>query len=451
MKKNIVHPLLAYALLLYFYWGAFLPRAFAQNNRPEKVILTGEILQASSWNDDLGTFSGFCQLRVDSVYRDGVMVYKGQILSLQVERSFSADYQRLEAFQQDWMKLSGQKVFLFANGLNGMLDWPNDIMLVKETELPADQHPTNSVLQVNMPKLLYGPQKEEDCPTCAAFRAENDERVLSLLERELKRSVRTKKQMSPDLSSYPCVSWVITPEAIQLSLPAFASTYVVLDDGKRRKELFYTVQLGRGSRLFGLLKSKVHVQKLIGIQYHDSLIYRWLKGQHFSLGYSLRDGDTLGYPTMPVPDEWLLLRDKYERPDHHFYNMHPTQEYLWEQSLMGLESNKSVFNLCLLTGHINHQVRVDALKIVERLGDVRALAYLLELLKYEIAFDWEILDPIGRNQQVEFRRQLLQTLASLLGTTAEVTTQDLIDHEVLEAYRTFFASHVQGAELRAYE
>jgi hypothetical protein len=95
-------------------------------------------------------------------------------------------------------------------------------------------------------------------------------------------------------------------------------------------------------------------------------------------------------------------------------------------------------------------VRIHALRALERMQDLRAVPYLLELLKYEINVDYESLSEAERNEKVEFRRNVLRTLASLLKVTLNPSMKTLLNDEVLTDYLTFFSSRVIGAALRSF-
>jgi hypothetical protein len=384
------------------------------------------------------------------VYSATEVLLNGRQVGLQIERSMTHDTLGLSAFLTTWNALEGQEVLVSADHLTGVLQWQKDVLLQPIHSLKPEDLPTGRPLQWGIVWEMREPNFAMKNDVCTAFQEGEDERALKILKRQLKKVLRHKNSNAADVKDYPCVKWHITPEAVQASLPAFASTVVVMEDGTRRRELVYTVQLGRESRLFGLIKAKTGVNKLVDIRYQDSLIHHWLAAQRIGLAYTLRDGDTLVHPTMPPPDEWLLLRDRYQRPDYNFYNMHPSQEGLWEQSLVGLEADKDLFSLCLLTGHINHGVRIQALRTLEHMQDLRAVPYLLELLKYEINFDYESLSEAERNEKVEFRRNVLRTLASLLKCNVNPSMKTLLNDKILNDYLTFFSSRVIGAELKAF-
>lgn len=426
-------------------------KALAQEtNPPFRVVFEGRVLSAFTWNHDLGTVLGACEIRVDSVYQTGEVLITGHPYTLSFE--FAANDRGVEEqFLNDLNTLQGQKVVVFASHLQGKLIWGTEVLILPDEKL--EQKHRDLLKRPAKKSIEWGPEPDvhtEACSLCEAFEKGDDDRVLRLIEQEIRKGMRAPEGERDLLKSHPCVDWVLPPQAILASLPSYATTIVVLDNGERHRDLYFTIQLGRAPGRFGLRNGNVDAQLLRNVAFNDTLLSNWLKMERYSLGYSLRDGDSTDYDLMTVPDHWLLLRYVYGEHSSDFYNMHPTQETLWEQSLANLKAEGDVYSLCLLTGHINADVRLKTLQILEEIKDVRAVPYLLEMLIFEKNRSMEGLTYDQGNELVNFRGQVVKTLASCLDTRVELTLKSVLNPEMLGDYYDFLSELVLQPELRSF-
>lgn len=421
---------------------------------PNDMIFSGEVRSSIIWSHDLGTFEGTCTIHIDSIYRSDEILFKKEEITLSAIRYLNDTSPEFYTF---WEQLKGKHVVVFASGdSQNRLEWEKELLIQEASKLTEEEQSLLTTLP--KVKIEFGPQvpPEIPCEVCQFFEIEEDEKVLQLLKKEVENGLKSKGYNELNFAHHPCVKWVLTPDAVLASLPSYATTILVLDNGRRKKELYYKIQLGEAAGRFGIPKEDVDAQKLLQIAYQDSLLDKWCEAHRYGLSFSDAADDASSYPRMAIPDEWLLLRKTYDVANsHHYYNMHPTQEYIWDTSLTALEKDSNIFDLCLLTQHPNVNVSLKSLDALKRLKDLRAVPYLLALLQFQIDITDQQLDTQNKQSAVyNIRKHLLETLDSCLDVrvypTIEYLENSVVDDVYLRDCLQFFRSKLLNSDLKSF-
>ena len=391
-------------------------------------VLVGQIKIISGWfSGDLGTDHFYVTLDVDTIYKQG-FVPQTQPIQLHwiVSNLRCPDVPSNSCIS----KHEGEpKVFFlkrehFFEGA----EIPDELILpaTKISRRHLNQLKTEDLIVVepfSSPNVC-----NDNCELCSNVESEQWDKV----EKHIKKHANA--EWSNNWMHHQAVQWVLPDRMILASLPSSMSMRFNFITNTGNVEALVHYQVGYYKTYFTwiprLLNALFNAQAYgrFSRENYDTLILKsfeldkvtstqYLAHEEREYKRQVRDSSwTAEYGnSIPLDSTLVLLASAYEGPTKLYvdYKTMPDYEGRAKAYVDTLLKYKKVYSLCLMTNHGHPEIAAYSVSALEKLADVKAIPWLVDLASFEISAGFY---PKHYEKRNVLRKQLIETIDELTST-----------------------------------
>lgn len=263
---------------------------------------------------------------------------------------------------------------------------------------------------------------DQNCPFCKTVTDKNWNRVESQLRAYINNHQKEGVSAWEEwLLTHRQVEYVLQPQAILASIPSWGTWGIRFKVRDTVMDAAASFRFGAVHSLFGLtLKIDEDKTTMTGFELRPEYTDQFIDDLKWAWEATITDTNRpVPYPLMEAPDSWYLYA-YLDGWTGYAFNLHPSVEYLWLETLSKLKDERAVYHLCLASQHFHPAIRYESLRALGELNDKRCTPYLIQLAQFNSKLDISTYNDTLQGELNNYFQILSETLNDLTGCQVEI-------------------------------